>query len=90
MVVTVSRDDVLAVMPCPVLTKIPGEPTYQAIKTWHKEMSSNLIAVRMPPTWGRDKGLLGELQDPLIFLARNGDAYNPPQQTRRRRIRKLS
>ena len=78
MVVTVSRDDVLAVMPCPVLTKIPGEPTYQAMKTWHKEMSSNLIAVRMPTTWGRDKGLLGELQDPLIFLARNGDAYNPP------------
>ena len=48
------------------------------MKTWHKEMSSNLIAVRMPTDWGRDKGLLGELQDPLIFLARNGAAYNPP------------
>ena len=78
MVVTISRDDVLAIMPCPVLTKITGEPTYQAMKTWHKEMSSNLISVRMPTDWGRDKGLLGKLQDPLIFLARNGNAYNPP------------
>jgi hypothetical protein len=78
MVATISRDAVLAVMPCPVLTKISGEPTYQAMKTWHKEMSSNLISVRMPTDWGRDKGLLGELQDPIIFLARNGNAYNPP------------
>ena len=78
MVATISRDDVLAVMPFQVLTKIHGEPTYQNMKIWRKEMSSNLIAVRMPTDWGRNKGLLGELQDPPIFLARNGAAYNPP------------
>ena len=78
MVVTIARDDVLAVMPYPTLTKITGEPTYQAMKKWHKEMASNLIAVRMPTDWGRGKGLLGELQDPAIFTARNGAAYNPP------------
>ena len=49
---TVSRDDVLAVMPNPVLTKISGEPTYQDMKRWKKEMSSNLISVQMPLAWG--------------------------------------
>jgi hypothetical protein len=78
MVATVSRDDVLAVMPFPTLTRITGEPTYQDMKKWRKEMSSNLISVRMPVIWGQNKGLLGELQDPAVFLARNGAAYNPP------------
>jgi hypothetical protein len=78
MVAAVSRDDVLAVMPYPVLTPIPGEPTYQGMKIWKRELSSNLISVRMPTDWGRNKGLLGELQDPAVFLARNGAAYNPP------------
>ena len=75
---TVSRDDVLAVMPHPVLTRIPGEPTYQAMKHWKKEMQSNLLKVSMPDNWGRGKGLIGELQDPAVFIARNGAAYNPP------------
>jgi hypothetical protein len=78
MVSPVSRDDVLAVMPNPILTKISGEPTYQNMKKWKKEISSNLISVRMPANWGQNKGLLGELQDPAVFLARNGAAYNPP------------
>ena len=75
---TVSRDDVLAVMPNPVLTKISGEPTYQDMKRWKKETSSNLISVQMPIALGRGKGLLGELQDAAVFAARNGAAYNPP------------
>ena len=75
---TVSRDDVLAVMPHPVLTRITGEPTYQAMKHWKKEMQSNLLKVSMPDNWGRGKGLIGELQDPAVFIARNGAAYNPP------------
>ena len=78
MVSTISRDDVLAVMPHPTLTAISGEPTYQDMKKWKKEMSSNLISVRMPANWGQGKGLLGELQDPAVFTARNGAAYNPP------------
>ena len=75
---SISRADVLALMPYPILTKVVGEPTYQAMKQWKKEMSSNLISVSMPADWGRGKGLLGELQDAAIFLARNGAAYNPP------------
>ena len=31
----------------------------------------------MPAIWVRNKGLLGELQDPAVFLARNGLPYNP-------------
>jgi hypothetical protein len=64
MVLNISRDDVLAVMPHPVLTKISGEPTYQGMKTWKKEMSANLISVKTPPTWGQGKGMLGDIQDP--------------------------
>ena len=76
--VSVSRDDVLGLMPYPVLTKISGEPTYQNMKVWKKEMNANLIAVETPLIWGRGKGMLGELQDDIIFVARNGNPYNPP------------
>ena len=41
-------------------------------------MSSNLISVKIPRAWGQGKGMLGALQDPVIFLAHNGAAYNPP------------
>ena len=78
MTTSISRDEVLALFPHPVLTKISGEPTYQAMKQWKKEMSINLLKVTLPQDWGRGKGLLGELQDPAVFLARNGAAYNPP------------
>ena len=78
MATTVSRDDVLAVMPHKILTKISGEPTYKQMKQWKKEMSANLIAVKTPNEWGRSKGLLGMFQDNAIFIARNGAAYNPP------------
>ena len=76
--VSISRDDVLAVMPYPFLTNISGEPTYQNMKQRKKEMSSNLISLKMPQAWGQGKGILGALQDPVIFLACNGAAYNPP------------
>ena len=76
--VSVSRDDVLGLMPCPTLTKISGEPTYQDMKVWKKEMFANLIAVDTPLNWGRGKGMLGELQDDAIFIVRNGAPYNPP------------
>ena len=57
MVKTIARDDVLAVMPHPVLTKISGEPTYQNMKRWKKEQFANLITVEMPNDWGRGKGM---------------------------------
>ena len=41
-------------------------------------MSAKLIAVKTPTDWGHGKGRLGLLQDPAVFLARNGDPYNTP------------
>ena len=41
-------------------------------------MSAKLIAVKTPTDWGRGKVHLGLLQDPAVFLARNGDPYNLP------------
>ena len=73
-----SRVDVLAVMPNQTCTKIVGEPTYQGMMNWKREINANLIAVKMPIAWGRGKGLLGSFQDPPTFIARNGNAYNPP------------
>ena len=43
-----------------------------------EELSANLISVKTTTNWGRDKGLIGTLQDSTIFIARNGVAYNPP------------
>ena len=75
---TVSPEDVLSVFPHKVLTTITGEPTYQHMKIWRKQMSANLNAVKMPITWGIGKWLLGSFQAPVIFLARNGAVCNPP------------
>jgi hypothetical protein len=38
--------------------------------------AKNLMAVSCP--WGHNKGHLGLLQDPAIYLARNGDVYTIP------------
>ena len=71
MATTISKDDVLGVMPHKVLTPIAGEPTYKNTKLMKKEMSANLIDVKNLFDWGRGKGLLGTFQDPLIFNAQN-------------------
>eukprot|EP00970_Alexandrium_tamarense_P006376 scaffold1087_cov138-Alexandrium_tamarense.AAC.2 len=72
----IARDKVQALMPHQTLTKIQGEPTHKAIRKLEKELGANLIAV--PCSWGVNKGHLGELHDPAIFLARNGAPYAPP------------
>ena len=74
----VSRDDVFALMPHQIIDKIVGEPTYPGMKKWKNQMNANLIAVKTPRAWGRGKGHLGLLQDPVVFLARNGVTYDPP------------
>lgn len=75
---TISRESVLAVMPFQKLDTISGEPSYADMKKIRKQINANLISVTMPDDWGRGKGLLGEIQDAAVFLARNGAAYNPP------------
>jgi hypothetical protein len=41
-----------------------------------RELTANLMAVSCP--WGHNKGHLGLLQDPAIYLARNGAAFTIP------------
>ena len=74
----VSRDDMLAFMPHRVINKISGEPTYLAMRTWFKQICTNLIAFETPQDWGRVKGFLVMLQAPAVFHSLNGDFYNPP------------
>ena len=74
----VSRDDVLVLMPYQVLTRIHKEPTYSGVKIWRRQLNADLIAIETPLVWGQGKGHLGLLQDPVVFLARNGAAYAPP------------
>ena len=63
----VSQDDVLAVTPEKVINKISGEPTYSAMRTWFKQVCTNLIAVETPQDWGGGKGHLGMLQALAVF-----------------------
>ena len=74
----VSRDNIFSMMPHQNLDKVIGEPTYSQMKKWQRQMSANLIAVKRPTNWGRGKCHLGLLQDPAVFVVRNGDPYNPP------------
>ena len=73
---TVSADSIKAQMPHPTLTRVLGEPTHKQVNMVIRELTANLMAVSCP--WGHNKGHLGLLQDPAIYLARNGDAYTIP------------
>ena len=55
-----------------------GRTTYSAMRTWFKQICTNLIAVKNPQDRGRWKGHLCILQAPAVFHARNGELYNPP------------
>ena len=73
---TVSADSIKAQMPHTTLTCVLGEPTHKQIKMVIRELTANLMAVSCP--WGHNKGYLGLLQDPAIYLARNGAAFTIP------------
>ena len=73
---TVSADSIKAQMPHRTLTRVLGEPTHKQIKMVIREITANLMAVSCP--WGHSKGHLGLLQDPTIYLARNGAAFTIP------------
>ena len=64
-------------MPHPTLTRVLGDPTHKQVKTVIRELMANLMAVSCP--WGHNKGHLGLLQDPAIYLARNGAAFTIPE-----------
>ncbi len=63
-------------MPHPILTRVFGKPTHKQIKTVIHELLATIMAISCP--WGHSKGHLGLLQDPAIYLACNGEAFNIP------------
>jgi hypothetical protein len=73
---TVSAEGIKAQMPHPILTHVFGKPTHKQIKTVIRELLANLMATSCP--WGHSKDHLGLLQDPAIYLACNGEAFNIP------------
>jgi hypothetical protein len=73
---TVSADSIKAQMPHPVLKRVLGEPTHQQLKLILCELTPNLMAVSCP--WGHNKGYLGLLQDPALYLAQNGASFDIP------------
>ena len=73
---TVSADSIKAQMPYATLTRVLGEPTHKQVKMVIRKLTANLMAVSCP--WGHNKGHLGLLQDPAIYVARNGGAFTIP------------
>ncbi len=63
-------------MPHPIFTRVFGKPTHKQVKTVIRKLSANVMAISCP--WGHSKGHLGLLQDPAIYLACNGEAFNIP------------
>ncbi len=72
---TVSAKSIRAQMPygTGTLTRITGELTHKQLRILEKELATNLMAIPCP--WGHGKGHLGLLQDPVLYLQRNGTSY---------------
>jgi hypothetical protein len=73
---TVSTNSIKAQIPHLVLTHVLGEPTHKQLKLILHKLTANLMAVSCP--WGHNKGHLGLLQDPALYLAQNGASFNIP------------
>jgi hypothetical protein len=73
---TVSADSIKAQMLHATLTRVLREPTHKQVKMVIRELTANLMAVSCP--WGHNKGHLGFLQDPAIYVARNRGAFTIP------------
>jgi hypothetical protein len=76
MSVTVSAESIWAQMPYGTLTCITGKPTHKQFQILKKELAANLMAILCP--WSHRKGHLGLLQDPVLYLQRNGASYTVP------------
>jgi hypothetical protein len=62
-------------MPHPIL-RVRGEPKHKQLKLILHKLTPNLMAVSCP--WGHNKGHLGLLQDPALYLAQNGAPFDIP------------
>ncbi len=63
-------------MPHVTLTQILGKPSHCQLKQLEREHTTNLVA--LPCLWGHNKGHLGLLQDPVLYLQRNNAAFTIP------------
>jgi hypothetical protein len=63
-------------MPYGSLTRITVKPTHKQLQILEKELATNLMAIPCP--WGHGKGHLSLLQDPVLYLQRNGASYTVP------------
>jgi hypothetical protein len=73
----VSAKGIKAQMPHPILTHVFGKPTHEQVKMVICKLSANLMAISC--SWRHSKGHLGLLQDPVIYLAGNREAFNIPK-----------
>ncbi len=72
----VSTGSIKAQMPHVKLTRILGKPSHCQLKQLERKLTANLMVVPCP--WGHNKGHLGLLQDPVLYLQRNGAAFTIP------------
>jgi hypothetical protein len=74
---TVPAKSIKAQMPHVTLTRILGKPSHCQLKQHERELTTNLMVVPYP--WGHNKGHLGLLQDPILYLQCNGAAIRIPE-----------
>ncbi len=72
----VSAKSIKAQMPHVTLTRILGKPSHRQLKQLKRKLTANLMAVPCP--WGHNRGHLGLLQDPVLYLQCNGAAFTIP------------
>jgi hypothetical protein len=72
----VSAVSINAQMSHPILTHVLGESTHKQLKLILCKLTANLMAVSCP--WGHNKGHLGLLQDPALYLTGNGGSFDIP------------
>ncbi len=73
---TVSAKSIKAQMPHVTMMRILGKPSHHQLKQLKRKLTSNLMAIPCP--WGHNKGHLGLLQDPILYLQHNGAAFTIP------------
>jgi hypothetical protein len=73
---TVFANSIKAKMPNLVPTRVLGEPTHKQLNLILRELTANLMAISCH--WGHNKGHLGLLQDPALYLAQNGASFDIP------------
>jgi hypothetical protein len=72
----VSAESIKDQMTHVTLTRILGKPSHCQLKQLEHKLTTNLMKVPCP--WGHNKGHLGLLQDPVLYLQCNGTAFTIP------------